>query len=70
MTVAAIRKPLIDVEEQPQFLRLENISWDLYLRLASRHQRNRISLFSPSPCTQGEGWGEGSFVFGGRMGLP
>ncbi len=33
MTVAAIRQPLIDVEEQPQFMELDNISWDLYMRL-------------------------------------
>jgi Uma2 family endonuclease len=33
MTVAAIRPPSLYVEEQPQFMVLENISWDLYIRL-------------------------------------
>jgi Uma2 family endonuclease len=33
MTVAAIRQPLIDVEEQPQFMELDNISWDLFVKL-------------------------------------
>ncbi len=32
-------------------------------------QDNRIFRFSPSPCTQGEGWGEGSFVFCGHRRL-
>src|ERR1700677_3039507 len=30
----------------------------------------RISLFSPSPCTQGEGWGEGSSYFAASCDCP
>jgi Uma2 family endonuclease len=33
MTVATIRQPLIDVEEQPHFMELDNISWDLFIKL-------------------------------------
>ena len=58
MTVAAIRQPLIDVEPEPQFVELDNISWDLFIRLhraidaSGRHFRityddGRMVLMSP-----------------------
>jgi Uma2 family endonuclease len=58
MTVAAIRQPLFDVEDQPQFVELDNISWDLFIRLhkaidaSGRHFRityddGRLVLMSP-----------------------
>lgn len=58
MTVAAIRESLVEVEEAPQFVELDNISWDLYMRLhraideSGRHLRitydeGRLVLMSP-----------------------
>ena len=58
MTVAAIRESLFVVEGEPQFVELDNISWDLYMRLhraideSGRHLRitydnGRLVLMSP-----------------------